>query len=77
MARLDAERRLREAEASLARLEGAVKQQGDPSRNTEEVKEEMIADVCTLKSEPFSLHLLFKYICIFFSRGRCYFSIFV
>lgn len=51
MARLDAERRLKEAENSLARLEGAVHSQGTPGRDSEEMKEEMIADVRTLKSK--------------------------
>ena len=60
MARLDAERRLREAEESLKRLERAVDPDTDDDnddgggggdrRDSYEVKQEMISDVRTLKS---------------------------
>ena len=51
MARIEAERRLKEAETSLARLDRAVnKDPEDTSRDQEEVREEMIGDVKTLKS---------------------------
>ena len=50
MARLDAERRLKDAEESLTRLERAVnKKPGDETRDETEVREEMIGDVKTLK----------------------------
>ena len=58
VARLDAERRLKKAEESLIRLEKAVKDH-DPTQGsiTEETKEEMIGDVCTLKSKcVYKLH---------------------
>ena len=51
MARLEAERRLREAEESLSRLEKAVHQDGTQGRNEQEVREEMVSDVKTLKRE--------------------------
>lgn len=49
MARIEAERRLKEAENSLARLERAVNTD-DQTRDEGEVREEMIGDVKTLKS---------------------------
>ena len=53
MARLEAERRLREAEESLSRLERAVNPVSDDDgdeRDSEVVQQEMISDVKTLKS---------------------------
>ena len=55
MARLEAERRLREAESSLARLERAVNKEGTEGRDQAEVQEEMNADVKTLKSKAFPI----------------------
>ena len=49
MARVEAERRLREAEESLRRLERAVHKDGTEGRDEAEVREEMIFDVRTLK----------------------------
>ncbi len=46
---MQAERRLKEAESSLGRLEKAVEGKGAESRDDEEVKEEMMLDVRTLK----------------------------
>ena len=53
MARIEAERRLKEAEASLGRLEVAVNREPAEAstRNEEQVREEMIGDVKTLKSK--------------------------
>ncbi len=73
-ARYEAEKRLREAEVSLTRLEKAVETNmttNDEKKTEEEkdqVKEEMIADVNTLKS----MSVFFKTIKIF-SPFVCYF----
>jgi len=57
IARLEAERRLKEAELSLARLDIAVNHPGNEERCIEEVQEEMKGDVRTLKSKYSALHL--------------------
>lgn len=49
MARVEAERRLRDAEGSLSRLEKAVHNEGTEGRDEAQVREEMIFDVKTLK----------------------------
>ena len=48
---MEAENRLKEAEASLKRLEIAVDGTPQEGRNEEELKEEMSQDVRTLKSK--------------------------
>ena len=53
VARLEAERRLKEAEQSLGRLEKDVMDTGSDGRDADEIREEMIGDVKTLKSENF------------------------
>lgn len=54
LARIEAERRLQEAEVSLKRLEKAVHKEGDDERDEEVVQQEMQSDVRTLKSKVLS-----------------------
>ena len=54
VARMHAEQRLKEADMSLSRLEKDVMEQGTDSRSADELREEMIVDVKTLKRMYFS-----------------------
>jgi len=50
LARLTAERRLQEADKTLTRLESVLHRQGIDALNMEQMKDEMIGDVKSLKS---------------------------
>ena len=58
LARLEAERRLKEAEESLHRLEKDVMRPDSDQRDADEIREEMIGDVKTLKSKIIFLSYL-------------------
>jgi hypothetical protein len=61
IARLDAERRLKQAEESLHRLEKDVmRSDSDDQRDADEIREEMIGDVKTLKSRSYTLCFVFR-----------------
>ena len=59
LARLEAEKRLKEAEESLTRLEKAVLGVEAKGQEQHELQEEMLGDVKTLKRELFEIQELF------------------
>jgi len=54
LARLEAERRLKDAEASLGRIEHGICSENMDGKIAEEVKEEMMVDVKSLKRTFFT-----------------------
>ena len=54
LARLEAERRLKDAEASLGRIEHGICSENTDGKIAEEVKEEMMVDVKSLKRTFFT-----------------------